>query len=181
MNPDIPYIERAKNGDQRAFTYLYNNYVEMIKHTINNMVKNVELTNDLTSITFTKAFQKISTYVNYMSFAMWLRKIATNTCIDYIRQMKEEERDHYLDDENSHIQVPTQQSDPETELLSEETNEKVLEALTKLRSNYRTLLEMRYLQGLSYQEISDQLNIPMGTIKSNIHKAKKRLKSFYKH
>lgn len=175
----IDHIERAKEGDQRSFTYLYERYYRLVRFIIYNIVKNHDVTADLVSITFTKAFQKISTYVDYISFEMWLKKIASNSAIDYIRHIKTEEETCYVDDSDNNVQLESSEFDPESSLVGLEEKEILLEKLTKLRSNYRNLLEMRYLKDMSYKDIAEAYGKPMGTVKSDLYKAKRRLKSFY--
>lgn len=84
----LDLIKQAKEGKQHAFTQLYNRYHRIIYNTIYNIVHNKDVTDDLVSVTFTKAFFKIASYVNHISFEMWLKTIAINSSIDYIRRTK---------------------------------------------------------------------------------------------
>lgn len=180
MNKDTnTLITQAKAGKQEAFTKLYNQYHRLIKYIIFDLVKDDSLTNDLTSVTFTKAFSKIDSYVNPISFEAWLKTIAVNTVIDHVRANKEQQQNYSIDNEESSIQLEDTEIDPETEIIKYESVELLKMALKKLRSKYRNLLEMRYFNGYTYEQLSSLLGIPIGTVKSDLNKAKRKLKQFY--
>lgn len=172
-------IEQAKQNNQKAFTELYNRHHRLIRYVIYDLVKNDELTADLLSVTFTKAFKKIDSYVNPISFEAWLKTIAVNTVIDHVRANKDQLRNYSIDNEESSIQLEATEIDPETEIIKYESVELLKMALKKLRSKYRNLLELRYFKNLSYEELSAELGIPVGTVKSDLNKAKHRLRQFY--
>lgn len=172
-------IKQAKLGDQNAFTKLYDCYNRLIKYVINNIVKNEDAADDLVSITFTKAFKRIDTYINPISFEMWLKTIAINSTIDYIRANKQEQQNHYIDSDDNYIQLESSTLDPESLIIKTETADQLKIALSKLRSKYRNILQLRYFKGLSYEELASELGMPIGTIKSDLNKAKKRLKDFF--
>lgn len=180
----IKLIDQAKDNSQIAFTKLYQNYNKLIWSVIYSIVKNSDVADDLTSIAFTKAFMNLTKYVDYISFEMWLKKIATNTAIDYIRKMQDEQLNCYLDADDNFVQLPID-LDPETEMLHNESVDGYREALDLLKSDQQQVLKLRYGEGLAYREIADKLNIPIGTIKSLIHKGKKNLikstTNHYKH
>lgn len=178
MDNDVTIIEQAKGGDQKAFTYLYNKYYKLIRLVIWEIVRNDDVADDLASVTFTKAFDKIDTYIKHISFEMWLKKIASNTAIDYIRRIKDETTNHYVDSDDSFIELESSETDPESKMLKKEALKKLSEALLLIRSSYRDILEMRYLEDLSYREIADRLSVPEGTVKSDLHKAKRKLREF---
>lgn len=171
----------AKAGKQDAFTNLYNRYHKLIRYVVWNIVKNDDVADDLTLVTFTKAFQKIDTFVNNISFEMWLKTIAFNTSIDYIRRVKEENLNRYIDNENEFIQIESNTLNPEERIIKSEDLIALGDAMLLLRSRYRKLIELRYHQDLSYKEIAAELGIPEGTVKSDLNKAKKKLKEFFKN
>jgi len=110
---------------------------------------------------------------------MWLKTIAINTAIDYIRSSKNEKQNHYIDSEDNYIQLDSNDLSPEEVIMKQETVEQLKVALHKLRSKYRNILELRYFKGLSYEELATELGVPIGTVKSDLNKAKKRLREFF--
>ena len=175
----ITLVEQAKQGSESAFTKLYKLYKSNIWFTIYNIVKNTDIADDLTSVVFTKAYQKLDSYVQHISFEMWLKTIAINTAIDYIRSSKNEKQNHYIDSEDNYIQLDSNDLSPEEVIMKQETVEQLKVALHKLRSKYRNILELRYFKGLSYEELATELGVPIGTVKSDLNKAKKRLREFF--
>lgn len=171
-------IKQAKEGKQIAFTKLYNMYKQVIYYTIIQIVKNKDVADDLTSITFSKAFLKLDSYVNHISFEMWLKTIAVNSSIDYIRHYKKDSQLNWLDDnETCKIQLDsTADYSPEETYLFKETSLLLEDCLSRLRFKYRQILLMRCIQNLSYKEISKELNLTEPQVKSLLNKARKKLK-----
>lgn len=177
MKDDKNLIDQAKQGVEGAFNKLFTMYYNSISYTIYNIVRNKDVTDDLISVTFTKAFKKISSYTNPISFEMWLKTIAINTAIDYIRKMKNEKQNNYIDDTESTV-TELQESVPSTEdvLIRQEEYQNLMEAMARLRTNYRTILKLRYIDELSYKDIATKLGMPEVTVKSQLFKAKQKLK-----
>lgn len=171
-------IDQAKHGNNKAFEQLYNNYYRLIRYIIYDAIKDEEATADLVSVTFTKAFQRLNYFVDSISFEAWLKTIAINTVIDYIRKNKNQQNNISINNEENVIQITTD-NNPETDFIKSESIDILRIALTRLRSKYRNLLELRYFSNLSYEELSATLNIPIGTVKSDLNKAKHRLKYYF--
>lgn len=176
---EIKLIEDAKLGNQAAFTKLYNKYNRLIKSVIYNIVRNEDVADDLLSVTFTKVFKKITMYVNHISFEMWLKTIAINTAIDYIRQYKDEKQNHYLDSDDNFIQVESGTNNPEVELIHKENLNKLETCKGLLRGKWKYLLDLRYNKEKSYKEIAEILGAPEGTVKSDLFKAKQKLRGLF--
>ena len=177
MKDESILINQAKEGIEGAFGKLFNMYYNTIKYTIYNIVKNKDVTDDLVSVTFTKAFQKIVTYTNPISFEMWLKTIAINSSIDYIRRTKKEKYDYELDNDNNCLQVSSSaDSSPEDLYIYHETDSKLSDALSRLRYKYRYILELRTVQNLSYKEIAEHLELSESQVKSRLNKAREKLK-----
>lgn len=174
MDVDEDLITLAKENNQIAFTKLYNKYNRVIYNTIYNIVKNKDVADDILSVTFTKAFAKLDTYVNPISFEMWLKTIGINASIDYIRKVKKEQTNQYVDDENVFIQLESETSDPEKKMIDEEELANFSKFISRLKYKYRQILQLRYFNNLSYKEIAENLQIPEGTVKSYLNQAKKR-------
>lgn len=171
-------IKQAKEGKQIAFTKLYNKFKQTIYITIIKIVKNRDVADDLLSTTFTKAFTKINSFVENISFEMWLKTIAINSSIDYIRHYKKDSALYWIDDdENCKIQLnSTADYSPEEDYIFKETDSNLSEALDKLRFKYRQIIELRTVQNLSYKEISEQLGLDENKVKSTLNVARKKLK-----
>lgn len=171
----IDIIEQAKNGSQRAFSELYYRFKPNIWLVIMNVVKNTDVADDLTSVVFTKAYEKLSTYVDHISFEMWLKTIAVNSAIDYIRRNKKEQLNDYVDDEGNNIQISDTYKSPEEELIMKEKLDIVLKTIPTLKQRYQDLIKAR-LNGLSYKQISELFALDELTIKSELNKARQKLK-----
>ena len=146
----IELVEQAKNNKEKAFTMLYNEYYNTVWFTIYNIVKNKDVTEDLISVVFTKAFQKISLYTEHVSFEMWLKTIAINSSIDYIRRMKNENLNNYIDDEENTIQLTGSENSPEENFILQEKMQFLEKIIPTLKKKYRDLL-MAKLDGKSYK------------------------------
>lgn len=179
MNDENSLIDQAKRGDEKVFNQLYNRYYKLIRYIIFDIVKDDNLTQDLLSNTFIKAFGKLNSYVNPISFEAWLKTIAVNTTIDHIRASKDLQKNFSIDDENNKTQLEETAPDPESDMIKTENIELLRVALSRLRSKYRNLLEMRYFEGLSYDQLSVKLGIPIGTVKSDLNKAKHKLREIF--
>ena len=178
MNELNLLIAQAKEGKQIAFTKLYNKYYNTIRYVIYNIIRNIDVTDDLVSVTFTKAFMKIDKYVDNISFEMWLKTITVNTAIDYIRQNKKEQLNNYIDDEESKIQLSGLEHSPEDDMIFQQNINIVMECIPRLKKKYRDLIYAR-LDGKSYQQISQELAIPEATVKTCLNKARQRLKQLF--
>lgn len=172
-------IEEARNGSQKAYRILYNTYYRLIRYIIYNSIKDEEVTTELVEITFIKAFEKLNSFTESISFEAWLKTVAVNTVIDYLRRKKNENINISLDDENYTVQITEENRDPESDIIKSESLELLRIALSKLRFKYKNILELRYFKELSYEQISKELGVPVGTVKSDLNKAKRRLKQIF--
>lgn len=170
-------IKQAKEGKQSAFTKLYNRFNKVIYNTIYYIVNNKDAADDLLSVTFTKAFSKLDSYVNNISFEMWLKTIAINSSIDYIRHTKKEKANYWIDDSDNSLQLSDMASySPEEDYIFAEKSSMLENALSRLRWKYRNIIELRAIQNLSYKQISDQLGLSESQVKSRLNKAREKLK-----
>lgn len=178
----ILLIDQAKEGKQLAFTKLYNRYYNTVRYVIYNIVRNIDVADDLTSIAFTKAFTKIEKYVDNISFEMWLKTIAINTAIDFIRKSRNEKND-YVDDDSCLYEFTDETfGTPETNAISKQEIGYLYDKLIpSLRYKDRELLRLRFIENLSYREIASSLKIQEEAVKSQLAKAKKRLNLKYEN
>mgnify|MGYP000865947384 FL=1 len=146
------------------------------------MVNNKSDAEDLTLEAFGKAFKKIHQYTPNYAFSTWLFKIATNNCIDFIRKRKANivSIDQNIDDQEGQYISPTSMlssgnPDPEEKLIKEQNIQLIQDIVSKLKPRYRKLVELRYFKEYSYEEIADELNLPLGTVKAQLFRARELL------
>ncbi|MGB0423075.1 MAG: RNA polymerase sigma factor [Flavobacteriales bacterium] len=162
---------------QRAYAELMDRYRESIYFMLLKMVNNKDDADDLTIEAFGKAFKRLHQYTPKFAFSTWLFKIASNNAIDFIRKkrIKAMSLDAGFtndDGESMEIAVPDLELDPIQALQKKERVNKMREVVTRLKPRYRTLIELRYFEEYSYEEISSELDIPLGTVKAQLFRAR---------
>ena len=178
---DYALVLKALNEkDQLAYAELMGRYRESIYFMLLKMVNNKNDAEDLTIEAFGKAFKRLEQYTPNYAFSTWLFKIATNNCIDFIRKKKHNTYsidNTFTDSEGGEIQMELKSSslDPEEELIKLQKIKLMHQVVEKLKPRYRELVELRYFQELSYEEISEQLDIPLGTVKAQLFRAREFL------
>lgn len=179
MKEDIKLlVEQARKGSEKAFEQLYNTYKKTIWWTAYKVVKNIDVADDITSMVFTKAFTKLDSYTQHISFEMWLKTITLNTAIDYIRRNKKENLNSYIDDEDNFIQLQELDRSPEENFINKQNIEVIKKCMLRLRKRYRDLIQMK-LDGLTYQEIAKKLAMPESTVKGSLNKARQKLRELF--
>ena len=154
-----------------------NRYRDSIYFMLLKMVNNREDADDLTIEAFGKAFKRLEQYTPNYAFSTWLFKIASNNCIDFIRKkkMKLYSIDKGIfDDEGGEIQIDLKSNtrDPEEELVRQQKIKLMRDVVEQLKPRYRELVELRYFKEYSYEEISAELEIPLGTVKAQLFRAR---------
>jgi len=144
------------------------------------MVKDRNDAEDLTLEAFGKAFNKLTSYEPRFAFSTWLFKIAINNCIDHIRKKRLVTLsidDTILPDSNASFarNIKDSKRNPEEDIIRKQKIDLMREAVSMLNPKYRTMIEMRYFEELSYNEIADELEIPLGTVKAQLFRAKEML------
>lgn len=170
------YIAAAKQGDQVAFTFLLNHYWSEVYHFTLKDAQNEEDTEDITIETFSKAFSRITTYNPEYAFNTWLLTIAKNVHIDLIRKRKNNPI-YPINEANETLYQNIIDETPsiEDELIQRQKL-RIFEAYVDLlKPHYQEVIKMRYFQDMSYNEISEQLQEPLNTVKVKIMRAKKLL------
>lgn len=184
---DLELVEAAIGGDQKAYAQLMANYRETIFFMLLKMVKNRDDADDLTIEAFGKAFKRLDQYKPEFAFSTWLFRIATNNCIDFIRKQKKAQTysldSAYTDDDGNdmHIDVKSKALNPEEFLVKGQRIDELRKVVAELKPKYRQLVEMRYFQELSYEEIAEELDIPLGTVKAQLFRARELLQQVLKH
>ncbi len=184
---DKQLIELAQKGEQRAFTELMKRYRDAVYHIILKIVKNEEDADDLTLIAFSKAFLNISRYTPTHSFATWLFSIASNASIDWLRKKRLhvvglDQSQQVRDSDPIIHQYPTTYSAdaPDNEIIKKQREEAVRQLLHRLTPDLERVMTLRFLKELSYEEIAKELNMPLGTVKVQLHRARKALSDILK-
>ena len=173
---DFMLVLRAKDGDQKAYTALMQRYTDSLYFLALKIVNNKDDAMDLTVETFAKAFENIEKYKPDFAFSTWIFKIATNNCIDFIRKKRlnvvslQSLTEEYRNDRQ--LQVISDILNPEETSIKKEESEKLKNILEHLPQRYRTLIILKYYDEKSYEEISQQLDLPLGTVKAQLSRAR---------
>ena len=169
-------IEKAKKGDQVAFTFLLDFYWSEVYSFMLKRTENETDAEDITIETFSKAFDKIATYNPEFQFNTWLIAIAKNVHIDLLRKKKSSLFIDITDkDDNQAYNVADSTPSAEDELITEQNLSQLLQYIKELKPHYQEVIQLRYFQELSYQEIADQLGEPLNNVKIKLLRAKKLL------
>jgi len=172
----IKYIEKAKKGDQVAFTYLLDHYWNEVYGFMLKRTENETDAEDITIETFSKAFDKIATYNPEYQFNTWLIAIAKNVHIDLLRKRKSSLFVEISDeDDQQAYNIADTSPSAEDELITEQNLSRLLQYIKELKPHYQEIIQLRYFQELSYQEISEHLNEPLSNVKIKLLRAKKLL------
>ncbi|HNX67314.1 MAG TPA: sigma-70 family RNA polymerase sigma factor [Bacteroidales bacterium] len=177
---DLKIIDRALKGEEKAYADLLNRYRDSVYYVLLKMVNNPSDAEDLTIEAFGKAFLRLSQYTPTHAFSTWLFRIATNNCIDFMRKKSQSPLAFNQDneDENDYARnVASETPDPEETLIDQEVVMQINDVMKYLKPRYRRIIELRYFNDKSYEEISDELGLPIGTVKARLFRAKTLLHS----
>ena len=175
---DVALVKRAlEDKDQRAYAELMDRYQSAIFHLINRMVFSEDDAEDLTIESFTKAFKRLHQYTPAFAFSTWLFKIASNHTIDFIRKkrinaLSLDRGFSNAEGDRMEISVKDEGLDPMEALQKQERIERMREVVSQLKDRYKRLVELRYFEEKSYEEISEELNLPLGTVKAQLFRAR---------
>ncbi|MBM3238196.1 sigma-70 family RNA polymerase sigma factor [Candidatus Poribacteria bacterium] len=173
---DVEFVQEALAGDLDAFGQLVNKYQGAVYGLAFHLVGNFADAQDLAQEAFIKAFQNLSQLKDYTKFAHWLKQITANTCHRWLRQRQREISRigflHEIDEQSEGVHIAT----PDEIVESKERIQMVRQAMNTLPKNNRIVLTLFYMDGLSYGDISEFLGLPVSTIKSRLHHARKKLK-----
>ncbi|NOZ62333.1 MAG: sigma-70 family RNA polymerase sigma factor [Calditrichaeota bacterium] len=177
---DSDLIKRALMGDQQAYKEILRRYRPPLYNLLYRMVRNKMDTEDLVQEAFIKAFSSLASFNHNYAFSTWLYKIAINNCIDYFRKkkLKTLSIDTPIDSKDGEIkrELPDVSFRPDKNILNEEKDRMIQEAIQKLQEKYRTPIILRHQEEKSYEEISEIMGIPLGTVKARIFRAREMLK-----
>lgn len=177
---DYILVQQAIAGSQRAYADLMNRYRSSVFHTMLKMVNNRDDADDLTIEAFGKAFRKLTSYTPHYAFSTWLFRIAINNCIDHIRKKRLHilSIDDPIDSEGEQdfsANIRSNTRNPEEIFMNTQKIQLMRILMGKLSDKYRLMIELRYFEELSYDEIAKELGIPLGTVKAQLFRAKEML------
>ncbi|AXN39173.1 RNA polymerase sigma factor SigW [Peribacillus butanolivorans] len=178
-------INQVLKGDHNAFGEIVELYKDKVFQICFRMLGNRQEAEDLAQEAFVRAFVNIRSFNIQMKFSTWLYRIATNLCIDRLRKKKP---DYYLDAEvsgteglNMYSQIASDMAKPEDEVESLELQETIQVEIMKLPEKYRSVIVLKYIEELSLKEISEILDLPVGTVKTRIHRGREALRKQLRH
>jgi len=184
---DLLIVKAAiENGDQKAYAELMGYYKDAIYFMLLKMTNNPDDAEDMTMEAFGKAFKKLHQYTPEYAFSTWLFKIASNNCIDFLRKNKMEvlSINRVYDDEEgiemSH-NIPGHGQDPEEKMIENQKIMMMRDVVEKLKPHYKQLVKLRYFEELSYEEISTEMNMPLGTVKAQLFRSREFLYNIIKN
>ncbi|MCP1492102.1 RNA polymerase sigma factor SigW [Peribacillus frigoritolerans] len=178
-------INQVIKGDHNAFGEIVEIYKDKVFQICFRMLGNRQEAEDLAQEAFVRAYVNIRSFNITMKFSTWLYRIATNLCIDRLRKKKP---DYYLDAEvagteglNMYSQIASDMAKPEEEVESLELQETIQVEIMKLPEKYRSVIVLKYIEELSLKEISEILDLPVGTVKTRIHRGREALRKQLRH
>ena len=179
-------IRATQKKDQQAFAELMDKYKDSIYYMLLKMVHNNDDAEDLTLEAFGKAFSRLHQYTPNFAFSTWLFKIATNNCIDFLRKKKKnvmsiDNRIENEDGDDFKFEIKSEGLTPEQLAMNDQKIQLMRQYVKKLKPRYEILVEMRYFKEMSYDEISEELQLPLGTVKAQLFRAREFLFNILKH
>ncbi|HEK22219.1 MULTISPECIES: RNA polymerase sigma factor [unclassified Mucilaginibacter] len=173
---DFHLVVKAREGSQKAYADLMQRYKDSIYFMVLKMVNNKEDAMDLTVETFAKAFEKLDKYQPEFAFSTWLFRVATNNCIDFIRKKKLNTQSIHgmIDDDGDEkpLQIKADTLNPEESSIKKQQTAELKLLIESLPPRYRNLITLRYFDELSYEEIAQQLDLPLGTVKAQLFRGR---------
>lgn len=181
---DREIVSLARSGRERAFKELLTRYERPVFSLVYRMVRDRSLSEDLAQETFIRAFNAIDGYDPKYKFSSWIFKIANNLTIDHLRKRKldtvslDGSPDATTEDELSRTRFTPSSTDesPEEYVVNRELGSQIEEAIATLRPEYRTVVLLRHVEGHSYEEVAEIMELPLGTVKTYLHRARTELK-----
>jgi RNA polymerase sigma-70 factor (ECF subfamily) len=183
---DFKLVQLAVKGDQKAYAELMSRYKDSIYFMLLKMVNNRDDADDLTIEAFGKAFKNLHQYTPDFAFSTWLFKIATNNCIDFIRRKRKFtfSIDKNMENDSGQemqFEIKSPLLDPEEKMIKKQKALLMRDVVEKLKPRYKRLVELRYFQERSYEEIADELQLPLGTVKAQLFRAREFLYQILKN
>jgi RNA polymerase sigma-70 factor (ECF subfamily) len=186
---DQEIVALARGGEETAYRELVRRYERPLFSLLYRMVRDRELAEDLAQETFVKALNAIESYRPEFKFSSWIFKIANNAAIDHLRRRELDtlslEGSPHAETpeavEATALQIGDRQESPLDEVEARELGGEIEAAIAKLRPEYRSCILLRHVEGRAYEEIAEILGLPLGTVKTYIHRARNELRRELAH
>ena len=179
---ELAVIRRVQRGDANAFEYLVAAYEKNVYNLALRMTGSPEDAEDMAQEAFLKAYSSLDSFRGDSKFSVWLYRIVSNVCLDFLRRQKKRQSFSLSmeddDGEETELELPDLSRLPEEELEKKLTRDAVRRGLAQLPEDARQILLLREIHGLSYEEIGEALGLEPGTVKSRIFRARKKLCAF---
>ena len=181
MKEDFENVKMVLSGNKSAFTKLQKKYKRVISSLIRKMIRNEDDVEDLTQETFIKAYNALSTFQFGYSFSAWIYRIASNTCIDFLRKKRfptiSINQPIAGAEEDMVFEIEDRTYIPDINYMNQERKNLLMKAINSLPENYREIIKLRHEEELDYSEIAVKMNLPLGTVKAHLFRARKILLS----
>lgn len=176
---DQQLILLSLDGDSMAFDHLFNRYRDsMMQLCLQRTAGNIDDANDLIQETFLKVYLNLDKYNPTYTFGQWIFTIARNTFIDFIRKRQENLSIDNVKDHRPQLSPQSPLPTPEESIINSQQHTQLEEYMDKMKPRYRRMIELRFYKDYSYEEIAEELDIPIGTVKTQLHRAREQLCAF---
>lgn len=177
---DAALVKEALDGSQKAYEKLFNKYRYSLRYSILQIVRDDETANDLLMESFSRAFLNLNRYTTDFAFSTWLFRIGVNCAIDYKRKhgrvvMCRIEQDDPDREDRPMLVIPDPDRTPADAAIQRQRVDLVRGVIAQLPEPFYTMVHLRYIDGFAYDEIADELDVPLGTVKASLHRAKQLL------
>ena len=177
---DAALVKEALDGSQKAYEKLFNKYRYSLRYSILQIVRDEETANDLLMESFSRAFLNLKRYTTDFAFSTWLFRIGVNYAIDYKRKhgrvvMCRIEQDDPDREDRPMLVIPDPDRTPADAAIQRQRVDLVRGVIAQLPEPFYTMVHLRYIDGFAYDEIADELDVPLGTVKASLHRAKQLL------
>ncbi|MBD3615641.1 MAG: RNA polymerase sigma factor [Gracilimonas sp.] len=175
---DKQTVEEVLEGNRKAYSRLVNKHAPMVFHVVRRFIKTEDEVEELAQQIFVKTYERLETFDGKSKFSSWLYVISMNHCRDYVKNVRRKNKNfsemesHELRDTLGHTVTP------DHEMENKETNLILYEGLVSITPDYAEAFLMKYRDGLSYKEISEQLNVTVNALKQRVHRARAELREF---
>lgn len=182
---DLDLISRALNNEQSAYQGLMKKYRRLVQNLIFKMISNKDDVDDLTQEAFIKAFRSLDKFDKEYAFSTWLYKIASNNCIDYLRKKKLNtisiDKEISQTDEDLRFEIPDEDYKPDKRIILSQREDFLMAAIESLPEKYKSVILLRHKEDMDYDEIARTLDIPIGTVKAHLFRARELLNKYLKN